>query len=451
MELTFLGATKTVTGSKYLLKVAGKQILVDCGLFQGYKALRDRNWSRLPVDPKTIDAVILTHAHIDHTGYLPILVRRGFTGPILATPATCDLCEILLPDSGHIHEEDARRANLYGYSKHKPALPLYTAEDGREACKQLVAVDFHQPYQVTDELTVTWHRAGHIFGAASVRCSAEGTDVLFSGDMGRPHDPIMKSPEPMPPADVLVLESTYGDRLHDTTPPEERIGEIIRRTAKRGGSVLIPSFAVGRAQAILYYLSELKKKNLIPDLPIYMDSPMAIDATKIMLDYAGEHRLNKSQCIEVCKSAVYTRTVEESKAINQHSVPSVIISASGMATGGRVLHHLKWIAPDHRNTILFTGYQAGGTRGEAMINGAKEIKIHGEHIPVQAEVDVLTNTSAHADYQELLDWLALVERPIRQVFITHGEESAAAAMKAHLEARFGWAVAVPDYLETVTL
>ncbi|PIZ04239.1 MAG: MBL fold metallo-hydrolase [Gammaproteobacteria bacterium CG_4_10_14_0_8_um_filter_38_16] len=451
MKIKFLGATKTVTGSKYLLEIKNKKILIDCGLFQGYKALRLRNWEKFPLDPATIDAVVITHAHIDHTGYLPLLVKNGFQGPIYSTAATYDLCKILLPDSGYLHEEEAKRANKYGYSKHHPALPLYTKEDAEIALKQFNTIAFDKPFSITDQGTVSFHRAGHILGAAFVQFDIEGIRVLFTGDMGRLQDSIMKPPAIIHSTDYLIIESTYGNRLHEKEDIQARIAKIVNETAKRGGTVLIPSFAVGRAQSILYYLFKLKEAGRIPNIPIYLDSPMAINATELLCKYNSEHQLSKSECHLICNVATYVHTPDESKAIAQQPMPKIIISASGMMTGGRILHHLKVFAPDSRNTILMTGYQAGGTRGARMLAGEKETKIHGQMIPVKAQLEYLTNTSAHADYEEMITWLKQFQHPPKKVFITHGEQAGSLGLKDQIEAQLGWLCNIPDYLDEAVL
>jgi len=450
MKLTFMGATGTVTGSKYLLEDGEKRILIDCGLFQGLKELRLRNWDKLPIDPASIDAVILTHAHIDHSGYLPLLVRNGFKGPIYCSAATFDLCGILLPDCGRIQEGDAERANRYGYTKHKPAMPLYTEEDAFIALEQFKTVKFGQDYNLGDFLSFSLSRAGHILGAACVRISDGLTSIVFSGDLGRPNDPIMRAPVQIQKADYLVLESTYGDRLHQETEPMDKMEDIINRTFKRGGIVVIPSFAVGRAQLILYYIHELMRARRIPHVPVYLDSPMAIDATKQWQEHVDEHRLDAKKCGEVCRTAIYTQSTAESKALDNGAVPAIIISASGMATGGRVLHHIAHYVGDERNTILFAGYQAAGTRGARLVHGEKEIKIHGHLHPVRAEIDNLSSLSAHADYAEIIDWLRNCEQP-RKVFLTHGEQEAASSFKFKIEEHLGWDVEIPGYLQEVEL
>lgn len=451
MKITFLGAARTVTGSKYLLSVGNKKILIDCGLYQGYKELRLRNWHPLPINPADIDAVILTHAHIDHSGYLPLLVKNGFTGPIYSTTGTKELCEIMLPDSGHIQEEDAFLANKYGYSKHKPVLPLYTLADAEKIMPQFVTIPFEKSFQLSDDCSFTFLPAAHILGSAFVRIRYKNTIIVFTGDMGRTHDPIMREPAVIDSADYLIVESTYGDRDHGTDDPQVQLASIINRTAKRGGSVIIPSFAVGRTQSILYHLSQLKEKNLIPDLPVFLDSPMATNATDLYAHHIAEHRLGSNVCKNFCDIATYVNSVEESKKLDTYRVPIIIISASGMAEGGRVLHHLKAYAPDNRSTIVFTGYQSGGTRGDKILRGEREVKIHGQMIPVRAQVEVIDSLSAHADSNEILLWLKNFKKPPKKTFIVHGEMKAATAMKEKIEKKFHWKCVIPDYLETENL
>lgn len=451
MQLTFLGATQTVTGSKYLLTLGSKKILIDCGLFQGYKELRLRNWDKLPIDPHQIDAVILTHAHIDHSGYLPLLVKNGFSGPIYSTSGTRDLCAILLPDSGHLQEEDAKFANKYGFSKHKPALPLYTQEDAQKVLNQFITVGFDKPYPIMDGCNINFARAGHILGSSLVKFTYQDVSIVFTGDIGRLQDPVMQAPAVIESTDYLVIESTYGNRLHSTEPAQEQLARIINQTAKRGGTVVIPAFAVGRAQTLLYYISNLKNSKAIPNLPVFLDSPMAINATSLLCSHMDELRLSQEVCDRLCKIATYTNTPEQSKEIDTHRFPMIIISASGMATGGRILHHLKAFASDHRNTILFTGFQAAGTCGRRMVESEKEIKIHGQMIPIRAHVESMSNTSAHADYQEILEWLTHFNKSPRKVFITHGEPEAANHLKAKIEEKFGWNCIVPSYLQSELL
>lgn len=451
MKLTFLGATETVTGSKYLVQADHNKILVDCGLFQGYKELRLRNWAPLPINPSSINAVLLTHAHIDHTGYLPLLVKNGFSGPIYCTPGTKDLCAILLPDSGHLQEEEAKNANKYGYSKHHPALPLYTIQDAETALKQFRTKLYDTLFDPFKDMEVQFIRAGHIIGSSFVRMKNHNTSLLFTGDMGRPHDCVMQAPSLIEDIDYLVIESTYGNRLHDKTPPTELLKNIINKTVRRGGSIIIPAFAVARAQSILHYIALLKQEQSIPDIPVYLDSPMAINATHILCHHQEDHRLSEQQCKNLCDTATYIRTPEESKQLDSNQFPKIIISASGMATGGRILFHLKAYAPHHKNTILFAGYQAGGTRGARMIQGEMEIKIHGQMVPVKAQVESLSNLSAHADYEELLHWLSHFRKPPKKVFITHGEPQAATSLQAKIEQQFGWTCVVPHYQQTEEL
>jgi metallo-beta-lactamase family protein len=451
LRLTFLGGVGTVTGSKALLELGRRRFLIDCGLFQGFKQLRSRNWERLPIEPKSIDAVVLTHAHLDHAGYLPLLTKNGFKGPVHATPGTRDLSAILLPDSGHLQELDADYANRHGFSKHRPALPLYTRADAVRALERFEATPFGRARELGGGAMLRFHRAGHIVGAAHVAIEWRGRRIVFSGDIGRPRDPVMRPPAAPDRADILVVESTYGDRRHPTTDPEAALGDIVRRTAKRGGSVVIPAFAVGRSQALLYHLWRLKSAERIPDLPIFLDSPMAIEASAAFAKHSADRRLSAAECRAVCAVARATPSVEESKAIDANPVPSVIVSASGMATGGRVLHHLKTFAPDPRSTIVFAGFQAGGTRGAAMIAGAKEIKIHGAMVPIRAEVATLDMLSAHADADEIMDWSRAIRRPPRMTFVVHGEPAAADALRRRIESELGWPCRVPDYRDSYEL
>ncbi|MFZ5875453.1 MAG: MBL fold metallo-hydrolase [Nitrospirota bacterium] len=451
MDLRFLGAAGTVTGSKYLVNAGNRKVLVDCGLFQGFKHLRLRNWAPLPLDPATLDAVVLTHAHLDHSGYLPLLVKHGFAGPIYCTRATRELCRILLPDSGRLQEEDAAYANRQGFSKHKPALPLYTEKDAKHALRRLTPVAFEQDVDLGEGVSVRLSPAGHILGAALVTLRHAGTSILFSGDLGRQNDLLMPPPTVVRRADYLVVESTYGDRRHDPRDPQGVLAEICNRTFERGGAVIVPSFAVGRAQALMYCIYLLKEAKAIPDVPVYLNSPMAVNVTRVFHNHRGEHRLSPAQCDGMCNAARYVNTVEESKRLNTRHGPMIIIAGSGMATGGRVLHHLTAFAPEARNTILFAGFQAGGTRGAAMLNGAESVKIHGEYVPVRAEVVNIPNLSGHADSAEILDWLGRFEAPPRQAFVTHGEPTSADALRHRIEERLGWPVKVPDHQEHVTL
>ncbi|HQR36962.1 MAG TPA: MBL fold metallo-hydrolase [Blastocatellia bacterium] len=455
MELTFLGATGTVTGSKYLVEAGGARVLVDCGLFQGYKQLRLRNWSPLPITPADIDAVVLTHAHIDHTGYVPLLVKRGFKGPVYCSPATRELCGILLPDAGYLQEEEARYMNRHKVSKHEPAEPLYTRDDAERSLKQLEPVPFETDKTIAGGMRMRLKPAGHILGAGHLLLSHDeggrNITVAFSGDVGRPNDPIMPPPSRIERADYLVVESTYGNRTHDPEDPQAVLGDIIRRTADRHGVILIPAFAVGRAQTILLYVLRLKKAGAIPDIPVYLDSPMAIKATGLLTRHCGEHRLSADECDALSSVATYVDSVEASKRVSASSGPMIVISASGMATGGRVLHHLKAFVPDARNTILFVGFQAGGTRGGDMVRGADAIKIHGEYFPIRAEVRSINTLSAHADAAEIIDWLRGFATPPRETFITHGEQDGAEGLRRQIREKLGWNCTVPDYKDRVRL
>ena len=452
LRLSFLGATGTVTGSKYLLEASGRRVLFDCGLFQGFKQLRLRNWAPLPVVPSGIDAVVLTHAHIDHSGYLPLLAKQGFGGRVHCTDATAALCAILLPDSGHLQEEEAEHANRFGYSRHHPALPLYTQAEAEATLRRLAPAPFGHPFEPAPGVRVEFIPAGHILGAAQALVHAEGRTVLFSGDLGRPHDVIMAPPSKVTAADYLIVESTYGDRLHDRSDASDRLAEIITRTAARGGTVVVPSFAVGRAQTLLYLVHRLKEDRRIPPtVPVYLDSPMAADVTALYVRFRDQHRLNLEQCEAMGRDVKLVASAAESRAVAANGWPKVIVAASGMATGGRVLHHLELLAPDARNTILFTGFQAGGTRGRALLDGATAIKMFGRYVPVRAQVTAIDTLSAHADYAEILEWLTGFASPPRRTFITHGEPAAADALRLRIQERLRWECEIPEYLQSVEL
>ena len=451
MKLTFLGGVGTVTGSKYLLEDGRTRVLIDCGLFQGYKNLRLRNWAEFPVPPKSIDAVILTHAHLDHSGYLPLLIKNGFKGPVVCTRSTRDLCNILLPDSGFLHEKDAEFANRKGFSKHHPALPLYTEKDAERAMHSFRSAPFAKEQEIVAGVKAIFHPAGHILGAAIVEIQAHGLRIVFSGDLGRPNTPTMLDPTPMRQADYLIVESTYGDRSHNGDDPEEALAQVISRTCARGGTVLIPSFAVGRAQTLLYHLQRLSAAKRIPQVPIYLDSPMAIDASELFFTHSGDHKLSEKECGQLSGVARYVHDSEESKILNADNTPKVIISASGMATGGRVLHHLHHLVTDARNTILFAGFQAGGTRGAALVGGADQIKIHGQYLPVRAEIDNLEMLSAHADAGEVMSWLGNFKSQPNTTFVTHGEPAAADALRRRIEEELKWNCRVPEYKEQIEL
>lgn len=449
--LSFFGATGTVTGSKYLLVAKGKRILIDCGLFQGFKQLRLRNWAPFPFGVQSLDAVVLTHAHIDHTGCLPLLVKQGYSGPIYCTDATRELCEIMLPDAAHLQEEEAEFANRHSFSKHAPALPLYTLADAKKCLSLFKDAAFDDLLKLADGLTVQWQRAGHILGSATLTFNIDDRKLVFSGDLGRPHDAVMKPPVPITAADWLVVESTYGNRKHDNTDPVEAIFKILQPTLERDGVLVIPAFAVGRAQSILYYLYLLHRTNRIPNVPIYLNSPMAVNATELFSRHGDEHHLSTRDYQEMSEMVRIVNTPEESRRLNTQHGPMVIVSASGMATGGRVLHHIKQFGPDKRNTILFAGFQAAGTRGAKLTAGATEIKMFGEYVPIRAVVANLDCLSSHADYSEIINWLRDVKTAPTQIYITHGEPAAADAMRIHLEESLGWRAHVPEYQDTVEL
>lgn len=443
MELTFLGAAETVTGSKYLVECGGRRVLVDCGLFQGLKRLRLRNWAPFAIPPDQIDAVILTHAHIDDSGYLPLLVRNGFAGRIYSTQATFDLCKLLLPDSGHLQEEEAERANRHGYSKHKPALPLYTRADAEACLRSFTPIEFGKLVPVTDALTCQLDRAGHIIGSAIATLRGDDLTVVFSGDLGRKVDPLLQPRAMIARADYIIVESTYGDREHLTEDPQRKLADVLKRTFARGGVVIIPAFAVGRTQTLLYHLHALIARGDIPRVPIFLDSPMARDATAVFAAHGDEMRIPPDQIASICKLPTVANTVDDSKAIDRRIGPMIVLSASGMATGGRVLFHLERFAPDDRNTILFAGYQAAGTRGALMLAGASSVKIHGRDVPIRAEVAIIDTLSCHADASEIVDWLRGFEKPPARVFITHGEPMAADALRRRIVDALHWNVSIP--------
>ncbi len=444
MRVSFLGAAGAVTGSKYLLDLGSRRVLVDCGLFQGVKRLRERNWQPLPFDPHGIDAVLLTHAHIDHSGYLPVLAREGYRGPVYCTDATRRLLSLMLPDSARLQEEEADFANRHGYSKHSPARPLYTEADAHMALELLHPVAPHADITACAGARAGYSRAGHLLGASSIRIDVEGGTILFSGDLGRMHDPLMRAPDSPPAADWVVIESTYGDRLHSNIDSEAELAAPLARALARGGVVVVPTFAMGRAQLLLHLIARLKARGAIPDVPVYLNSPMAEDATPLYQDYPDEHRLSAAELAAMARVAHFVNSVEESKGLNTRSGPMIILSASGMASGGRVLHHLKAFAPDARTLILFTGYQAAGTRGAALLAGADTVKIHGVWVPVRAVLLQIHGTSSHADYRELVAWLAGAPRAPRRVFVTHGEPAASDALRQHLRRALDVEVTVPE-------
>jgi len=451
MKIRFLGGAGSVTGSKYLVSIGDKKILVDCGLYQGVKNLRSKNWQKFPVDAATISAVLLTHAHIDHSGYIPALMKAGFNGPIYSSSGTFDLCSVLLPDSGYLQEEDARYANHKRFSKHAPALPLYTEEDARKSLNLFHTISMNKDVEIMKGVTASFSPVGHILGASAIKIKAQGKTITFSGDVGRNKDLVMKAPQGLGETDYLIVESTYGNRLHEYTDAFTYFEDIINKTSKRGGIVLMPSFAVGRTQINLHILQTLKQQKRIPNLPIYLNSPMAITATEIYCRHHKEHKLSHEQCQQIDQGTHYIRTPEESIELNGSHYPSVILSASGMASGGRVLHHLKSLLTHHQHSIVFIGYQAPGTRGDAMVNGASEIKIHGEYYPVKAEIHHNEGLSAHGDYAEIIDWLAKSNISPKKVFVTHGERTAADSMRLKLKDKFSWNVCVPELGEEFEL
>ena len=446
VQITFLGGAGTVTGSKFLVQHGGKRLLVDCGLFQGYKQLRLRNWAPLPLGADQIDAVVLTHAHLDHSGYLPLLVREGYHGKVWCTPGTRDLCAILLPDSGHIQEEDAAFANRHGFSKHHPALPLYTIEDARASLGRLQTVPPFRCFEPLNGWQARLMPAGHIIGAASLLLEVGGRRLLFSGDLGRSDDLLMLPPEPPPAADAVIIESTYGDRNHPAADLVDELAPVLERAAARGGTAVVPVFAVGRAQALLHAIALLKQQGRLPRaLPVYLDSPMAIHSTEVLAHHPGEHRLDAGQVREMARAAIMVRTPDESKAITNVHGPKIVLAASGMATGGRVLHHLVQYLGHHRNMVVLTGYQAPGTRGAALADGCETLRIHGQDLPVRAEVVQLQTASAHADARQLMTWLRAMPGAAHRAFIVHGDPPASDALRQRIERDLHWHAVVPEH------
>jgi metallo-beta-lactamase family protein len=450
MQITFLGAADTVTGSKHLVEIGGQRILLDCGLFQGYKVFRERNWAPPAAALLEVDAVVLSHAHLDHSGWLPALVKYGYRGTILASPATRDLAEVLLLDSAHLQEEDARRANKYGFSKHAKALPLYTSADAKKAIAKIRAVQPPRTFKVGD-VSVTLTPVGHLLGACAVTLETKRETLVFSGDLGRTDDLLMPAPQKIKRADVLLVESTYGDRWHPKEDTAARLGEIIRKTIHRGGSVLMPSFAVGRAQALMLALQRLKSAGELPrDLPIFLDSPMAIEATELYKRHRRLLRISNAEVQTLTEGVRMTPKAQQSMRISNLRYPRVVISASGMATGGRVLHHLKAMLPDDRNHIVFAGFQVGGSRGARIVAGETEVKIHGEFVPVQAQVSQIEGFSGHADSEELMGWLRGFRQAPHATYVVHGEPAAADALRTRVQDELGWAVHPAEQGATVT-
>ncbi len=459
-KLTFFGAAGTVTGSKYLVEANGKKLLIDCGIFQGNHDLNQRNWTPLPFDVKTIDWIVLTHAHLDHTGWLPRIMKDGYAGPIYSNSATRELCAILLPDSGRIQEEDAAHAQRHGYSSHKPPLPMYTEADALKVMNQFKENPRKDPFQLSPEFTVKQHDAGHILGSASLELTitenGRNTVVLFSGDIGRYDQPLLNDPEVPPRADVLLCESTYGDRIHPATSALDELADAVNRVTNRGGVLVVPAFAVGRTQLMMYLLGELEAAGRVPRLPVYVDSPMAISVTSLYMAHREDHDAKflqeETEGDPLGVHSVHmTRTPDQSKEINSVNTPCIIISASGMATGGRVLHHLTQRLPDAKNAVLLVGYQGDGTLGRALQDGVKTAHIYGQSIPVAAEIITMGQLSAHAGQDELLRWLSGFPAPPRQTYLTHGEPPAALALQQQIQTKLKWKVDVAQYLQTVDL
>jgi metallo-beta-lactamase family protein len=458
-QLSFWGGVGTVTGSKYLIEAMGRRVLVDCGMFQGLKELRERNWQEPPFNPAALDSVLITHAHIDHTGYLPRLVAQGFKNPVYCSRGTADLLKVLLPDAARLQEEEADYRNRHNLTKHKPALPLYTEDDAREAIKLLRPVaNTGEPVDVAKGIRAGFRIAGHILGSSLVLVEMDGADddkgtrrVLFSGDLGHYDQPIIRDPVAPPACDYLLVESTYGNRLHDTEKPEDALARIINEAAERGGAVLIPAFAIGRTQEIIYLIRELEEEKRIPILPVRVDSPMAAAATRAYSNRQEEQDEEYASVLARQQHPLRTHSMltassrEESKRLNEEEGARIIVSASGMMTGGRVLHHARRILPDKNATIVFVGYQAAGTTGRRILDGEREVKIYGQYVPVRCRRERIGGFSAHADWSEVLRWLEGMPQAPRRTFITHGEPEAAEAMRGHIVERFGWDVVVPQY------
>jgi metallo-beta-lactamase family protein len=455
-SLQFLGATQCVTGSKYLLEADGTKLMIDCGLFQGEKELRLRNWNRLPVRAGDIDFVALTHGHIDHTGYLPRLINAGFRGRVYATKGTADMLGVVLPDSGHLQEEEAEFANRKGYSKHHPALPLYTEEDARRALAQVRGFNYDEPIRLNDAITIRFVPAGHILGSSFIIADVteRGRDpfrIVFSGDLGRFDEPILKDPTLIEKTDYLLVESTYGDRVHEDHDPKERLAEIINATIRRGGKVVIPAFAIGRTQLLIYYIHELEAEGRIPSVPVIVDSPMASATTRLYIKHTEDHDEEMRAAAELHRNPLMTKkfrfvdSAAESRELCESDEPMIVISASGMANGGRILHHLAAALPHEKNTIVFVGYQAEGTRGRRLLQGEQEIKIHGEMIPVVARVEKMGSLSAHADSNEVLRWLGSFKQTPKTLFIVHGEPKAQEVLRDRIRKELHWHIEVPRY------
>jgi metallo-beta-lactamase family protein len=451
LSIQFLGAAGTVTGSKFLLDDGKYKVLVDCGLFQGVKELRLRNWQRLPVAAKDIDAIVLTHAHLDHSGYLPLLGRHGYSRAIFASAPTRDLARLLLADSAHIQEEDAEYANKKGFSKHRPAEPLYTAEDAARVMRLFMPVPSAKWIEILPGWKLRLQSSGHILGSTFVEIETAGQRVVFSGDLGRTHPLTLPPPSRIARADTLIVESTYGDRIHPGALALDELERVINRTVLRGGLLLIPSFAVGRTQDVLYLLSELRRHHRIPGLPIYLDSPLGIHATEVLASHPSWHRLSESEVNRIYDITTIVKTRAESKALLHLKESAIILAGSGMVTGGRILHHLEKRLPDSRNTVLLSGFQAAGTRGRLLRDGATELKMHGRYVPVHAEIVSLDGLSAHADQSEIVAWLREFTQAPARTFIVHGEPQASDALRLKIRDTLGWDAHVPAALESFDL
>ena len=450
-SLSFLGATETVTGSRYLIESAGKRVLVDCGLFQGYKNLRLKNWQEFPVPPDTIDFVLITHAHLDHSGYVPALVKHGFRGKVLMTTGTAELCEIMWRDSAHLLEEEAERANRKGYSKHKPAKPLYNQDDVERALDRINTVHFDKEVEIAGGIRAKFIHAGHILGAAQLQLTVNGKVIHFSGDLGRESDPLLNPPAALEACDILVTESTYGDKTHPRVDPEFELKPILKKVLERGGTVVIPAFAVGRTQALMLHTYRLMKRGEIPEVPIFVNSPMAENVTSMYHRHKEEHRIDLEEFDAMYSVAKMVHSVEESKELNDRRGAKIIIAASGMMTGGRVLHHVVAYGQDPKNAILISGYQAGGTRGRLLAEGATSLRIFGQDVPINAEVFQLETLSGHADADELIAWMKTAPRPPKQTYVTHGEPSASDRMRFRIENELGWSARAPFDREVIDL
>ncbi|HEX5215424.1 MAG TPA: MBL fold metallo-hydrolase [Vicinamibacterales bacterium] len=468
MHLTFMGAARTVTGSKHLLDTGAHKVLVDCGLFQGLKDLRQRNWEALPVRATEITSLVLTHAHLDHCGYIPRLVAQGFKGRVFCTPATAELTRVVLMDAAHLQEEDAERANRKGYTRHQPALPLFTEKDAARALELLQPVGYERPMPVAPGVTAEFLDAGHLLGSSYARVFVEQSNktILFGGDLGRYGRPVLPDPTPVTAADYLLVESTYGNRIHEQDDDGARIAQIIRETADRGGKVVIPAFALGRVEELLYWIDRLEERRQIPVLPVYVDSPMA---ATVLAEYrkrmneldpeiaamatpgSGHVAAERKLCAFCTSKLTVVSTIAESRAVQESNTPSIVISASGMATGGRVLHHLTRALPNPRNTVLFAGYQAAGTRGRQLKDGAKFTKIHGVEVQVAARIEGIDSMSAHADATEIMRWLGHFKTPPKTTFLVHGEVEPMDALRARIEKELGWRVRTPGHLERVEI